>query len=229
MFHSFNFLLLTREWFALSCLSSSLPQPGSIAQFPYWVSQAKLGFFWVFFIFVWFGGVGFFWVFVLVFLSWFFCSCWVFCGFFVWVFCGWLGVFGWFCCCCLVGFCCPVPKSHGFQCFSLKYFVGSSTFLSYSVGSGADKHLRDSINIGPTFVYLFIPVVLQDWSVMFKNHVALLLFPKNPSRKPIIRKLFFGFLSIVYIKCSNSASVCLFYAFFSSCIILLPEMRLFIF
>lgn len=45
MFHSFNFLLLTREWFALSCLSSSLPLPGSIAQrFPCWVSQAKLVF-----------------------------------------------------------------------------------------------------------------------------------------------------------------------------------------
>lgn len=51
MFHSFNFPLLTREWFALSCLSSSLPQPGSIAQFPCWVSQAKLLFFSLFFSF----------------------------------------------------------------------------------------------------------------------------------------------------------------------------------
>lgn len=50
MFHSFNFPLLTREWFALSCLSSSLPQPGSVARFPCWVSQAKLPFFFPFFI-----------------------------------------------------------------------------------------------------------------------------------------------------------------------------------
>lgn len=40
-FYSFNFLLLTREWFAISCLSSST-QPASIAQLPCWASQAKL-------------------------------------------------------------------------------------------------------------------------------------------------------------------------------------------
>lgn len=101
MFHGFNFPLLTREWFALSGLSSSLPQPGSIAQFPCWDSQAELLLFFFF-------------------LHW------------------------------------PVPKSHGFQCFSLKYFLGSCTFLSYSVGFGADKLLRDSLNTGPTFIYLLL-------------------------------------------------------------------------
>lgn len=49
-----------------------------------------------------------------------------------------------------------VPKSHGFQCFSLKYFLGSCTFLSYRVQFGADKLLRDSMNIGPTFIYLLL-------------------------------------------------------------------------